>query len=55
MGGSKKKKKAGPSYEEGRLRDPSIKQMQDADFGPQDLDELVKKVAKKKPVSKLIE
>lgn len=47
MGGSKSNQPA-PSYEEGRLRDRSIEQMQDPTFGSEHLEQLVKKALQRK-------
>ena len=44
MGGNKSKRPK-PSYEEGELRDPSIKKMQDKAYQRKDLSRLVKKAA----------
>ena len=42
MGGNKKER-PGPSYDEGRLRDPEIAKAQDANFTPDDLKRLLRK------------
>ncbi len=47
MGGNKSKQPK-PSYEEGELRDPSIKKMQDKTYQRGDLARLIKKAAKGK-------
>lgn len=47
MGGNKSKQPK-PSYEEGELRDPSIKKMQDKAYQRQDLSRLIKKAVKGK-------
>ncbi len=47
MGGNKSKRPK-PSYEEGELRDPSIKKMQDKTYRREDLERLVKKAAQKR-------
>ena len=49
MGGSPKKNQERPSYEEGKLRDPSIEKMQDTAFQPEHLRQVIKKAAQKKP------
>ncbi len=47
MGGNKSKQPK-PSYEEGELRDPSIKKMQDGKYQRGDLTRLIKKAVKEK-------
>ena len=47
MGGSERKHKATPSYEEGQLRDPSILEKMDEDFREEDLRRLVKRAVSK--------
>jgi hypothetical protein len=47
MGGSKSKRPL-PSYEEGELRNPSIKKMQDKAYQRGDLARLIKRAAKGK-------
>ena len=47
MGGNKSKQPK-PSYEEGELRDPSIKKMQDKAYQREELTRLIKKAASKK-------
>jgi hypothetical protein len=47
MGGNKKKR-PGPSYDEGRLRDPDIAKAQDANFKPADLLRLLRKAVQPK-------
>lgn len=50
MGGSKKTgKRPLPSYEEGKLRDPSIEEKQDPNYKPDDLLGMIRKAAKGKP------
>ena len=49
MGGSPKKNSNKPSYEEGELRDKSIKRKQRVDFQPEDLQRLIRKAVKKAP------
>jgi len=49
MGGSPKKNRLRPSYEEGKLRDKSIEKMQTPDFQPDDLKRLIVKTVKKAP------
>ncbi|MCH8328595.1 MAG: hypothetical protein IID15_08765 [Candidatus Marinimicrobia bacterium] len=49
MGGDKKKR-SGPSYEEGRLRDRSIETAQDGSFKPVDLLRLLRKALQPKQV-----
>ncbi len=46
MGGNKSKRPK-PSYEEGELRDPSIKKMQDKAYRRGDLKRLVKKAVRR--------
>jgi hypothetical protein len=43
MNPKKARKRPGPSYEEGQLRDESIEQSQDKEFRRADLDRLVRK------------
>ncbi len=45
--GTKSSKRPLPSYKEGKLRDPSIKKMQDKRFTHGDLASLVKKAVRK--------
>ena len=45
MGGNKNKRPR-PSYEDGKLRDPSIKKMQDREYQRGDLARLVKRAVK---------
>ena len=47
MGGNKSKQPK-PSYEEGKLRDPSIEKMQDGKYQREDLTRLIKKAVKRK-------
>jgi hypothetical protein len=47
MGGNKNKR-ARPSYEEGKLRDPSIEKMQDREYQRGNLAHLIKKAVKRK-------
>ncbi len=47
MGGNKSKQPK-PSYEEGELRDPSIKKLQDKAYKREDLARLIKKAVKGK-------
>ncbi len=47
MGGSKSKRPR-PSYEDGKLRDPSIEKMRDKTYRREDLARLIKKAAKRK-------
>jgi len=49
MGGSVKKNLLRPSYEEGRVREKNVEEMQDPEFQPEDLRRLVKKAVKKAP------
>jgi len=49
MGGSPKKKPTRPSYEDGKLRDPSIAKMQDPKYQAEDLLTLVKKASHAQP------
>ena len=46
--GRKRSKRPLPSYEEGKLRDPSIKKMQDTTYQHRDLTHLIKKAVKGK-------
>jgi len=48
MGGSPKKKPTRPSYEEGELRDKSIKAMQDPKYQAKDLERLIKRTVNKR-------
>lgn len=47
MGGNKNKRPH-PSYEDGKLRDPSIEKMQDREYQRGDLARLIKKAVKGK-------
>ncbi len=49
MGGSKKTNPLRPSYEEGDLRDKSIKRKQRAGFQPKDLLRIIRKATEKAP------
>jgi len=46
--GGKPSKRPRPSYEDGKLRDPSIKKMQDKAYQREDLSRLIKKAVKGK-------
>ena len=47
MGGSPRSaKKPGPSYDDGRLRDPSVEAAQDKTYNPAALQSLIKKAAR---------
>jgi hypothetical protein len=47
MGGNKNNRPR-PSYEDGKLRDPSIEKMQDREYQRRDLTRLVKRAVKRK-------
>lgn len=47
--GKKSEKRPGPSYEDGKLRDPAIEKMQQAEYKKSDLLNLIKKAVQVAP------